>query len=298
MMPQKLPDGRKVTRAPVPQLDPSSGAPHPDELIAPAEASVPVRLRNAWGASWSTDRQLGARVAVAAGAVAVAAVPFALLVLFVESKWAPLLDLDDGARDSLHQYAVTHHGFATVMEAVSNSGSGMAWQVFTVVLAAVLLFRRRVRLALFVIVANAGSSLLNGFVKTATNRSRPVVDHPLLHEPGKSFPSGHAQAAVVGYTVLLLVVLPHLHGVWRRACVAVAVVMVAAIGFSRVALAAHYVSDVLAAYLLGLAWVAVMATVFHVWRRANAEVPQGNPADGPNQLQPASAPTDTEGSNP
>ncbi len=42
--------------------------------------------------------------------------------------------------------------------------------------------------------------------------------------------------------------------------------MVLAIGFSRVALAAHYVSDVVAAYLLGLAWVAVMAALSQIWR--------------------------------
>nr|WP_238338266.1 phosphatase PAP2 family protein [Pedococcus badiiscoriae] len=159
------------------------------------------------------------------------------------------------------------------MRIASNSGSALAWQVVTVVLAAALLWRRQIRLALFVIITNLGSSLINGFVKTATNRARPVVAHPLLHEPGKSFPSGHAQAAIVGYGVLLLVVLPYLHGAWRRVVVAVAVFMVLAIGFSRVALAAHYISDVLAAYLLGLAWVAVMASVFHVWRRAKASAP-------------------------
>ena len=229
--------------------------------------------RDRWGTSWSSERQLGARGALVGVAVAVVAVPFALLVLFVESKWAPLLELDNGARDELHRYALTHHGFAILMQAVSNSGSGLAWQIVTIVLAAALLWRRRVRLALFVIVANAGSSLLNGLVKTATNRSRPVVDHPLLHEPGKSFPSGHAQAAIVGYVVLLLVLLPYVHGIWRRVVVGFAVVMVLAIGFSRVALAAHFVSDVLAAYLLGAAWVAAMASVFHVWRRASLEAP-------------------------
>jgi undecaprenyl-diphosphatase len=240
-----------------------------------------VRLRGGWGASWSSERQLGARVALAAAALALAAVPFSLLVLFVESRWRPLLEVDDGARDALHRYALAHHGFATAMETISNSGSGLAWQVVTVVLAAVLLWRRRVRLALFVIVANAGSSLLNGLVKTAVNRSRPVVDHPLLHEPGKSFPSGHAQAAIVGYAVLLFLVLPHLNRVWRRVAAGVAVVMVAAIGFSRVALAAHYVSDVLAAYLLGLAWVAAMASVFHVWRSPRPHGPSAGSAAPP-----------------
>jgi undecaprenyl-diphosphatase len=78
---------------------------------------------------------------------------------------------------------------------------------------------------------------------------------------------------MVGYAVLLLVVLPHLSRAWRRVAVALACVMVAAIGFSRVALAAHYVSDVLAAYLLGLAWVVVTASIFHTWHRPLVRTP-------------------------
>jgi undecaprenyl-diphosphatase len=203
---------------------------------------------------------------VAVTAVTVAAVPFCLLLLFVESRWGPLLEADDAARDGLHTFALAHPVFVTLMRVTSDSGSAVAWQVVTVVLAGCLFWRRHFRLALFVIVTIAGSSLINTLVKTAAHRARPIVDHPLLHEPGNSFPSGHAQAAAAGYAVLLLIFLPYLDRVGRRVAVTVAVVVVIAIGFSRVALAAHYVSDVLAAYVLGLAWVAVMAAAFHVWR--------------------------------
>lgn len=226
-----------------------------------------MTLRSRLDASWASPRQTGARIALVAVALAVATVPFSLLLLFVESKWEPLLELDNAARDGLHTYALSHPLFVTVMRVVSNSGSALAWQIVTIALALVLLVRRRIRLAVFVIVTNLGSSLLNTFVKTATDRARPVVNHPLLHEPGMSFPSGHAQAAVAGYGTLLFVVLPYVRGVWRRVVVLVAVLMVLAIGFSRIALAAHFVSDVLAAYVLGLAWLVAMASVFHVWRR-------------------------------
>jgi len=51
--------------------------------------------------------------------------------------------------------------------------------------------------------------------------------------------------------VLLLVFLPVLHGALRRVAIGVAVLMVLGIGLSRVALGVHYVSDVLAGYVLG-----------------------------------------------
>jgi undecaprenyl-diphosphatase len=90
---------------------------------------------------------------------------------------------------------------------------------------------------------------------------------PVAHANGMSFPSGHAQSATVAAAVLLLVFLPALRGARRRLAVVVAVAFVAAIGFARVALGVHYVSDVLAGYALGAAWVAAMTASFSAWRR-------------------------------
>jgi PAP2 superfamily len=85
--------------------------------------------------------------------------------------------------------------------------------------------------------------------------------------PGLSFPSGHdAQAAIVGYAVLLLVLLPLLGGGWRRTAVTLAVFMVLAIGFSRVALGVHYLSEVVGGFVLGAAWVAAVAAAFNAMR--------------------------------
>ena len=127
--------------------------------------------------------------------------------------------------------------------------------------------------------------LLNELVKLVVHRSRPVVADPIVHANGASFPSGHAQAAMVGYAVLLLVFLPVLRGLARPAAVFVAVLMVAAIGFSRVALGVHFVSDVLAGYVLGAAWVASMVALFNLWRRESGR-PAVDPVGG---LEPENA---------
>jgi len=233
----------------------------------------------------STTR-FGARAVLAAVALVLVAVPFALVLLLVEDRWAPLLRADGGARDSLHHYAVTHAGFVRTMQLISDSGSALAWQVVLAVVVVWLLWRRLPRLALFVVITGAGSSLLNTAVKTAVHRLRPVLTDPVAHEGGLSFPSGHAQAAIVGYAVLLLVFLPVLHGVWRRSAVALAVFMVLAIGFSRIALGVHYVSDVVGGFVLGAAWVAAMAAAFNAMR-----VDRGHsPVDVKEGLEPEQAP--------
>lgn len=210
--------------------------------------------------------RLGARGVFAAAALALVAVPFSLTVLLVESRWAPLLRVDLGASNRLHAYAVAHAGFVRATQVISDSGSTPAWLVVLTPVVVWLLWRRLFRLALFVVIATAGSSLLNTVVKSAVHRPRRVMTDPVASATGLSFPSAHAQGAVVGYAVLLLVFLPILQGVWRRTAATFAVLMVVAIGFSRIALGVHYVSDVVGGLLLGAAWVAAMAAAFNVMR--------------------------------
>lgn len=199
-------------------------------------------------------------------ALVLVAVPFGLLLLLVRDRWRPLGRLDQGLDEALHRYAVSHDGFVTAMSALSLVGSAVVYvPVFALVVA--WLWRRDLpRLALFVIVTVAGSSLLNWAVKAAVNRSRPVLSDPVAEAAGLSFPSGHAQSAIVAYAVLLLVFIPVLRGAWRPVVVALAITMVVAIGFSRLALGVHFLSDVLAGYALGGAWVATMTASFSVWK--------------------------------
>jgi len=212
-------------------------------------------------------KRFGARAVLAAVALVVVTVPFGLLLLFVRAKWGPMLRFDNATRDSLHRYALAHHEFVTAMKTVSTLGT---FPVYAAVFAIVILWllRQRLRrLALFVAVAVVGSSLLNSVVKATVGRARPVLPDPVARARGQSFPSGHAQSAAVGYAVILLVFLPVLHGIWRRVAYAVSIAMVLAIGFSRVALGVHFVSDVLAGYLLGIAWVMALTAAFNLWRQ-------------------------------
>lgn len=189
---------------------------------------------------------------------------FGLILLLVEARWGPLLRLDQSARDGLHRYALAHRGFVEVMKLISGSGSGVAWVLVLTPVVAWLLWRRLTRLALFVVVTAVGSTLLNVIVKASVHRLRPVLEDPVARAHGLSFPSAHAQAAVVGCALLLLVFLPVLAGAWRRVAETLAVLAVLAIGFSRIALGVHYVSDVAGGFVLGAAWVAAMTAAFAV----------------------------------
>jgi undecaprenyl-diphosphatase len=206
--------------------------------------------------------RFGARALAAGAGLVLVAVPFALLLFLVQDQWDPLLDVDESARDDLHNVAVGHAWVVSALKVISVIGSAWVYVPLFAVVAGRLLWQGRTRLALFVIVTVAGSALLNALVKIAVDRARPVLPDPVAHASGMSFPSGHAQSAVVTVSVLLLVYRRELSPRAWRVAVALGVVWVLAIGFARVTLGVHYVSDVLAGYALGAAWVAATSAAF------------------------------------
>jgi membrane-associated phospholipid phosphatase len=228
------------------------------------------------GVSEAADEmRFAGRAALAGVAIGLVAVPFGLLLLMVVSRWPPLLRIDDGARDALHEVAVRDSALVTAMKLISAVGSARVYVPLFALLAAWLAWRGLGRLAVFVVVTMLGSWLLNSLVKLAVDRARPVLPDPVAHAGGMSFPSGHAQSATVAAAVLLLVFLPALRGRpgRRRIAVAAALVWVVVVAFSRVGLGVHYVSDVLAGAVLGAAWVSATTALFSVSRRQRGQPP-------------------------
>ena len=85
---------------------------------------------------------------------------------------------------------------------------------------------------------------------------------------GYSFPSGHTMAATLLCGVLAVFAVITLKSWrWRVRAVLSACVMVLLVGFSRVYLGAHFLSDVLGAAAAGLAWLAFCLTAVDTLRR-------------------------------
>src|SRR6188472_49626 len=68
----------------------------------------------------AADRRFGVRLLGAALVAAVAAVPFALLLVLVEGRWGPLRRVDMGAAERLHRTAVTHPAWTSTLRFLSD----------------------------------------------------------------------------------------------------------------------------------------------------------------------------------
>ena len=162
--------------------------------------------------------------------------------------------------------------FVSVLHAFTEFGSG-EW-IGIVMFALVLFFawKRWWPSLVTLIIAVPGGMLLNEWVKVLVHRHRPFVDGPFVDWSGYSFASGHTIGATLLYGQLLLFVLPALKARhWRMLSIFSAALLVALVGFSRIALGAHFLTDVLAAIIFGVAWLMLCLLLGKsVWRRTVA----------------------------
>ncbi|HVT78038.1 MAG TPA: phosphatase PAP2 family protein [Acidimicrobiales bacterium] len=198
-------------------------------------------------------------------AVVLVGAPFAYLLHEVTSH-GPFTRWDTSAAQSLHGRVVHDGGAIAALKFVSFTGKPVFLAAVVGIPVVWLLVRQARKLALFLVVVSIGGSLIDTGVKLAVSRPRPTFSDPIMTAYGKSFPSGHAMSSLVCYGAVLLVVLPLVATRWRWLAVAAVAVWVAAIGFSRLALGVHYISDVLGGYVLGAAWLIGSVAIFEVWR--------------------------------
>ena len=122
------------------------------------------------------------------------------------------------------------------------------------------IIRGRPRVGLAAAAAIGLGALANSTVKLVVARPRPDLATPIVVEPGYSFPSGHSLSAMIAYGVIaVLVARSGLPGPMRAAIIGLLAVLVAVIGLSRVYLGAHYPTDVIGGWLMGVAWVTLFA---------------------------------------
>ncbi|KKC04746.1 phosphatase PAP2 family protein [Mycobacterium nebraskense] len=117
------------------------------------------------------------------------------------------------------------------------------------------------------LVGGGGVSLMLFAAKALVGRKRPPLPFALIDADGYSFPSGHATGTVAIMVVAAWMLTRWLIPWWtgRVMVWTIAIGSAFLIGFSRVYLGVHYVSDVLAGWMLGMAWAGTVMLVGTWW---------------------------------
>jgi undecaprenyl-diphosphatase len=156
-----------------------------------------------------------------------------------------------------------------VMFEITFLGTGLVVMAMVAVASLFLWLTRHRHSAALLLVATAGSIVLNNLLKQGFDRPRPQVFTWGQHVVSSSFPSGHAMSAAVVYgMVAYLAARLSGHAVVRALVMLTALALIVLICISRLYLGVHYPSDVFAGVLMGIAWGGLCAAMFEALQLA------------------------------
>lgn len=138
-----------------------------------------------------------------------------------------------------------------------------------------LILEKKYHALILLIAATVGALALSFGLKELIDRPRPnLVDHR-SHVMTASFPSGHSMLSAAVY-LTLGALLARLTKNWLLRCyfIALAILLTALVGVSRVYLGVHWPTDVLAGWTAGLAWaILCWAVARYLQTRGKVEQP-------------------------
>lgn len=184
-----------------------------------------------------------------------------LMVFVVRYKW-----IDDWVLASVNQTAnttITHF-----MRFITFYGNHSFLVPANLLMIVVLLYYKQKKWATAnAIAALAGVGLMSMLKKIL---ARPRPSHPLVEGISNfSFPSGHAMMSLMFYGMLILLCLQFLNNkAYKTVAIFLLVTIILLIGFSRLWLRVHFITDVLAGYAIGLCWLSIsMLLSEKIWSR-------------------------------
>ena len=174
---------------------------------------------------------------------------------------------------------IFHHRNASVsraLYALTYFGSGYVTVGLTVVGSLVLFRQHKTRNIVILWILMAGVGIFVQVGKRTFIRQRPV-EVAYYPETGYSFPSGHSATAMTLYGLLgywLVRGRRRLRNRWVVGLSAVSLILV--VGFSRIYLGVHFLSDVLGGYLLGACWL-IVGIVLTEWQQTAVQTVKHTP---------------------
>jgi membrane-associated phospholipid phosphatase len=219
----------------------------------------------------------------------------ALVVLVCAATFARLLDdvtEGDGItffdRDLTGLVAANRHtGVSDVFLALTAIGAPNVLALILLVAVCFLAWRSRsLQPTLIALVAYGGVRVLVNIVKNFVDRERPSSSVAIEAAYGYSFPSGHAAGSVVTFGVIAFMAASTMRSRGGRIALwAGAALLAFGVSCSRVYLGVHYLSDVLAAWAIGISWLTVLVVAVSMVPRpprplADADRGRGGPDDG------------------
>jgi undecaprenyl-diphosphatase len=153
-----------------------------------------------------------------------------------------------------------------IMIGVTALGQPSVLLIVTLSLGIWLLLKRCRPEAITMVIGTVGALGLNYLLKELFRRARPPIWEHVISVTQYSFPSGHAMISLVVYGLSAYLLAIRFYR-WRGLIFSLSILLILAIGFSRLYLGVHWPSDVAAGYATGIAWLMACILELEIWHR-------------------------------
>ena len=164
---------------------------------------------------------------------------------------------------SIRIAALRSPGLTGIMKILSHMAGPSALIIGSLLLA-IMIRQRQKWLSIFL---NLSISVtLNLGLKQMYARPRPAIITALVTESGFSFPSGHSMGSAAFYGfIIYLIAQSDMKPAMKRAVSALIIALIGLIGFSRVYLGVHYLSDVIGGFLVSSVYLVVFTAFVNAY---------------------------------
>lgn len=154
-------------------------------------------------------------------------------------------------------YPVNEGDLTEVVRAITFLGSKGGIISISIIFVLYFVIRKKYEESLFYLVSVFGATIANYELKNLFQRVRPEV-----YGTEFAFPSGHTMASTVAFGVLSLYLWP------KSKFTSISILIFPLlIGFSRIYLDVHWLSDVLGGFCFGAIWLAITFSLFYGWKK-------------------------------
>ncbi|MBN3886535.1 MAG: phosphatase PAP2 family protein [Nostoc sp.] len=214
-------------------------------------------------------RHIHPRLAPLIATIGIVGLASCLLILFVLAQLAEeVLERDAFTFDTtfllwLHQFA--NPNLDNLMLFITNLGNPRTVVIVAGATVLLLWWQRYREEAKFFVLACLGGLILNTGLKLFFSKPRPELWHRLISEKSFSFPSGHALGSMVLYGFIAYELATH-YPLFTKVIYSLTVILIAAIGISRLYLGVHWPTDIIAGYGVGFLWLMICITMLKLQR--------------------------------
>ena len=148
----------------------------------------------------------------------------------------------------------------SIIKIVTNFGGAIILGLITIL---ILILIKNKKIGLSVLINLCSVTVLNLVLKSILQRPRPN-EYRIINETGYSFPSGHSMISMSVYGFIIYWIYKNIKNKYLKWISIILIsILILMIGFSRIYLGVHYVSDVLAGFLFSISYLIVYIKIIN-----------------------------------